>query len=303
MNKERKEQYIRERHETVVLSTNVETIFSLAADIEDKCGRDLCEWNSDEILGFYKYYSTTSIQSLILIHNLLTTYTNWCITNGLVADNQNHYTEIKTPELCQCVDINKLRRLIHTREEILKEIKQIPNYVDQFIILGLFEGIPLSKDCLASVRIQDIKGNTLTLVTGEKRELSNELVNIAHLAAEEEAYTLTGVARGERDFPYLPSEFIIRSYQTRRNSNPKEKTKLIGYYLRKALKYTDLGDEITIKMITEMGRLEMIREMMKQYNATFEEIIRNNEHRRETEKVYGKIQNADTYIGVYGRII
>lgn len=303
MNKERKEQYIKERHEAVVLSSNVETIFSLAADMEDKYGRDLCEWNSDEILGFYKYYSTTSIQSLILINNLLTTYTNWCVVNGLVNDNQNHYMEIKTPELCQCVDINKLKKLIHTREEILQEIKQIPNYVDQFIILGLFEGIPINKDCLASVKLQDIKGNTLTLITGENRKLSNELVNIAHLAAEEETYTLTGVTRGEREFPYLPSEYIIRSYQTRRNSNPKEKTKLIGYYLRKALKYTDLGDEITIKMITEMGRLEMIRRMMKQYGISFEDAIRKSEYRRETEKIYGKIQNADTYIGVYGRII
>ncbi len=295
-NAERKEQFLKERKEKAILSNNVANLFDLSGPTESEFGRDLCEWNSDEILTFYKYYSTPSIQSLIQMHNSLTMYTNWCITNGMVSDNQNHYTEINSAMLCDCVNIPALRKTLFSRDEIESLIRQLPNYADAFLLLALFEGVPAKY--LFELRISDFDGDGhLKLPNGNVIEVSNELLHYAEMGAEEE--TRISVPRGKKEFryEYTDGDHIIRHIK-RNNVRPNDAI-IIGMRMRKAGEYLD-APNITMKSLSESGRMWFIGKMI-QGGMTLEEAV--VDHRPDHEAAYGRIQNSKTYLNVYGKII
>ena len=300
MNEERKAQFISEKEENVIMPTNIKNVFELAAKREEMLGRDLCEWNSEEIIDFYKYYSTSKIQSLVYIHNRLTEYTNWCISNGLVSDNQNHYVEIKTETLCRCVDMRVLKSEIITREELLDRLNILPNYSDRYIFLGLFEGIPIKNDCLINAKPEDISGNVLRLCDGTTRQISPELKNIMFVASEEECYVSMGKFNNELEYMEGAGK-IIRPFKTKRGTQYDMRLAVTSRMRRCSL-YLQLPHTMKAKDIVESGRLHYIKGMMQRYNISFEDCINDKRRRDEHEEIYGKIQNALTYISVYGKV-
>lgn len=295
-NAERKEQFLTERKEKAILSNNIANLFDLSGPTESELGRDLCEWNSDEILTFYKYYSTPSVQSLIQMHNSLTMYTNWCISNGMVTDNQNHYTEINSTMLCDCVNIPALRKTLFSRNEIESLIRQLPNYADAFLLLALFEGVPTK--CLFDLKVSDFdENNNLHLSNGNVIEASYKLKYYAEMGAEED--TRESIPHGKKEFryEYTDGDHIIR--HIKRNNVRQNETIIIGLRMRKAGEYLD-APNITMKSLSESGRMWFIGKMI-QDGMTLEEAV--VDHRPDHEAVYGRIQNAKTYLNIYGKII
>ena len=294
MNEERKRQFLKERRRSAEISTNIDSWFALAAHFEELYGRDICEWTSTEIIRFAKYLSTAKIQTLILFKNSLSFYVDWCIANRLVSDNQNHFAELTTETLCECVDINKLKGFVFSREELLENISQLPNYSDRFIFLGLFEGIPRMD--LARVTLDDLEGNTLHLKEKDL-EISDELASIIQQAAEET--TWTSMRATERVFDCEPGDTLIKKLaREHAQSNPSI---IIGSRFRECLKYMGLSTEISAKNIAESGRIEYIRKLMRENDMEMPDVI--SRFRPELEERYGKIQNLTTYAYTYGRFV
>ena len=295
-NEERKLQFLSEKGSVAILSQNLRKAFEDAEPMETKYNRDLCEWTSEEILGFYKFLSTSYIQTLVQLHNSLESYANWCLVNGLISDNQNHFTEIKSEALCKCVDLNRLENLIITRERLLDEIKHLPNFCDQFIFLGLFEGIPNKNQCLQNVKLSDLNGNELSLCDGTSRIISDELKHIMHQANDEDAYVSMG--KTTMEFPYIYSETIIRQFKAKKGvlQNP---TLIVGGRIRRCAAYLGL-ENLTIKTLMESGRIYYIVKESKKYGINPKEMITNQNYRELHETIYGKIQNHTTYLQTYG---
>lgn len=122
-NEKRKMQFISEKEENAIISKNLSKAFEDAEEMEKRLGKDMCEWTSGEIIDYYKYLSTPYVQTLIQLHNSLTNYTTWCILNGLVKNNQNHYLEIKTEMILNCTDINSLIKTVISRRSYSKRSK------------------------------------------------------------------------------------------------------------------------------------------------------------------------------------
>ena len=296
-NQERKEQFIKERQKQAILSNNIRNLFDLASSTEADIGRDLCEWNSNEILAFYKYYSTPSVQSLIQIHNSLTMYTNWCILNGFVADNQNHFTELNSIMLCDCVNIPALRKTLFSRKEIEDSISHLPNSSDAFLLLGLFEGI--TTKCMFDVKISDIDDNGyLHLVNGKKIKITPLLHHYMELGAEEDTRVSMPNTQKEFQYEYTDGDHVIR--HIKRKSIRQNDVVIIGDRMRKCGQYLD-SPNITMKSIAESGRMWFIGRMMAEQGISLEEaaVVRRSEH----ESIYGDIQNSVTYVNIYGKII
>lgn len=301
MNKQRKETWLDKRKDDAIMSGNVSKAFELAAKIEDAIGCDIAEWNSDEIVSFYKYYATSKIQSLVNLHCQLRQYADWCVENGLVTDNQNHWREIKTETLLRCTDIGKVKSEIVTRDQLLERIKDLPNYSDMFIFLGLFEGIPFKDDCLINANINDLNGNTLALSNGETREISDELKRIMLIASEQDKYISMGKFQSEMDYLPIPGQ-IIRPYNSKKGFSKKLKI-AVTMRIRRCSEYMGLPEPMKIKELQESGRIDYIKKMMNKYNITFQQCIKETRYREEHQKIYGKIQNTVTYLALYGWLV
>ncbi len=295
-NEERKLQFLKERKSEVELSPNTEVWFESMAYFEKEYDRDICEWTSTEIIRYMKYMSTPRIQTLVVFKGLMSMYTDWCITNRLVNDNQNHFAELTTETLCQCIDFTKLRTLILTREELMENIRTLNNYSDQFIYLGLFEGINAQN--LINVGATDLNGNELRLHDGRTITISDELRHIILTAAEEMTWIST--KKLQREYDYIPSDKIIRQINVK---NPQTNMMLLlGGRFRGGLNYMGLPSEISRKDIMESGRLDYIRRIMREKNLSLDDVL-HSDIRNIIETRYGKIQNLTTYINIYGNFI
>lgn len=296
-NAERKLQFLKERKSEVELSPNTEIWFESMEYFEKEYDRDVCEWTSTEIIRYMKYMSTPRIQTLVIFKGSMSIYTDWCITNRLVTDNQNHFAELTTETLCECIDFTKLRSLILTREELLENIRTLNNYSDQFIFLGLFEGINAQN--LINVGVSDLEGNELHLHDGKTITISNDLRHIILIAAEETTWISTKTR--QREYDYIPSDRIIRIIDRK---NPQTNMMLLlGGRFRGALAFMGLPSEISRKDIMESGRLDYIQSIMKEKNMSLHDVIFNGDIRNDVEARYGKIQNCGVYVNIYGKLI
>jgi len=295
-NADRKLQFLKERKSEVELSPNTEIWFESMEYFEKEYDRDICEWTSTEIIRYMKYMSTPRIQTLIILKGSMSIYTDWCITNRLVNDNQNHFAELTTETLCQCIDFTKLRTLILTREELMENIRTLNNYSDRFIFLGLFEGINAQN--LVNVSVSDLDGNELRLHDGRTITISKELCHTILMAAEETTWVSTKIR--QREYDYIPSDKIIRSIDVK---NPQTNMMLlIGGRFRSALKYMGLPSEISRKDIMEGGRLDYIKQIMQKKDLPLDNVLRSD-IRNAIETRYGKIQNLTIYENIYGKFI
>ena len=294
-NKERKEQFLRERKSVAEIANNTESGFKFAEFYENSYGKDLCEWTTIEILGFFKYYGTAKIQSLINLKSSFQIYTNWCLKNGLVPDSQNHYMEITTQDLCRCIDLNKLRRLVVTRDELLSGLHKIPNYSDRFIILGIFEGISTKNHTLAKISFDQVEGNKI-VTPNRTYIISDELFRIICVAEQEKERIVGG---GKPDEPYAESPYIVRP--TVRANAQRNPCILIGSRFRRGLSEMGFSAEITQRDLAESGRLEYLKKKMTETGLSFVDVEKR--FREEHEKMFGTIQNYTVYHATYGSLV
>jgi hypothetical protein len=296
-NEKIKNQFIEEKKRVAVISNNLTDIFNLAQAREERLGRDLCEWTSEEIIDFYKYMGSKSVQTLIVTNNLLTMYCNWCLQNGLVRDNQNHYLEINSVSLTKCVNTGELNDAIITREFLLNKIQLLGNYCDQFLLLALFEGINLKNDRIMKVKTSDLDGNILHLVDGIDVEISDDLQRLMTLANSENVYKGIGNSDKKNEYEYVPNDTVLRPYIYRGNVYD-DAFHIVGQRFRKSIKYINMNT--TIKMLSESGRIDFIKRFAARKGIDPFDVIKIKEYREENEELYGMIQNKKIYLEVYG---
>ena len=137
-----KHQYIiecKERNQN--LEPLMNRLFKYLEMYEEKLGKDASCFSLNEVIECYKYYNTTSLESLMNINSQFKLYTTWCISRNLVNDFQNHFEECTREVLQSCLNSELTKKKIITRGELLDLIEELPNVSDRFIALALFEGI------------------------------------------------------------------------------------------------------------------------------------------------------------------
>ena len=273
-NEERKIRFIKEIEKNLTTSSSyLRTHFRNASSTEITLEKDLCDWSAYEIIEYYKLLTLTSFDSLSHINSVFTRYAEFCLKNGLVKDNQNHYEEITVDILMGCLNKAALDNKIIDRTTILKWIEHLPNPKDQFILLSLFE-FGKSKD------FQDITYAKANNVTGNKLRLLNRTVNISSKMldiindCENETmyYGISGSAK--RKFPLIDNGYIVKSFPNHKEE-PSDYQKGRNVYIscQRMFKYLGVSENMNPNAIVESGKIHMIKEMSKKLNITPEEFI------------------------------
>lgn len=299
-NKDRKEEFLHYRNEDAIISTNVSTAFDQAAFFEEKLGVDICDWNSTQIISFLKYLSTPKIQTLIATVNHLKIYTDWCISNHLSEDYQNHFCEISSKIMCQCIDYNKFEHLIiKNREDLLRDLATLPNYSDRYIFLATYEGIPRAD--IIEGRFDDFDEGNSTLKVGDNvYEISENLCKIIVAASNQNDFTSN--VNQDRIYPYVNDGYILRFARRPHLKGSGNRINLYDRRFRECASYMGWNPQLTIKDLAESGRMDFIRKIMKENNLSAEAAVKAP-WREVHQKKYGKVQNIYTYMETYGKYI
>lgn len=291
-NEERKRSFIRFKQDTTELANNIITCFNDAEIFEEKYEKDLCDWTAPEIVGYLKYINTTKGGTLTVLVNMLRIYTDWCLSNSLVQDHQNHYYEVTQDIIDGCIDTTSLSSAIITREFLLKKLEYVYNAADKFVLLGSFEGIRTMD--FPAIKMSDIKGNSLVLKKRTIR-ISDELAEIAAEANSETVY-MSPIRRLKIDLE--PSDYILKNKADA--DEGKIPTTELSIRFHRLMKYLDMA-AITMKDLRESGRIEFIMQLMRETGESLENVLHTK--RDVIENQYGKVQALSSYMNIYGPII
>ena len=298
-NQEFKQQYLIDNESrNIYLKSNVDLLFRRIAPFEAQLGKDLYDFSVEEILGYYKYLLTPSLESLMVMNNQYKLYVAYAIRKGMVRDNQNHYDEIDMPTLNTCVYVGLATSKIISRKDLLDilESSDVENVSDKVIALALFEGVcgkELRELTLLEPTDIDRKTNIATLESGRKLELSDKLVNWCFESADEYVYYNSLNKMGNKSYQKTDSRVLKRlSNSTVDTIHQRHKT--INRRLDHLIDVTGCN-AFAVSALKESGRLEMIRELCKS-GMTLEQALKD----KDMTYRYGIITSVKRYILKYG---
>ena len=297
-NSELKIQYIKEKSQEVIIPNNyLECQFNKTSKMEEELDKDLSNFTVYEIVEYYKLLNISSFDTLFVMNSQFSMYAQWCLQKSLVKDNQNHFLEMTLEHLKDCLNKALVDMKIVTREMILNWIDDLPNPKDQFVLLGLFEGLKGKDFCeLSKLRPENIKGNIAILCTGREIHLSNKLLKIiSDCVIEDKYYSISG--NGTKVMPLLDKGFVIKDYPNARvDVSDFQAGRKIYNSITRILNYFDVGSFMTANSVFESGKIQMIKERAKELNISCKDYIYSN-YIEEVEKRYNsKIVRSIFYL-------
>ena len=146
------------------------------------------------------------------------------------------------------------------KSTILNWVNQLQNPRDQFILLGLFEGIKGNDYCeLAKLRPEDVNGNTLKLCTGRTFKASDKLISIIEECIEEKIYySLSG--EGKKTMPLIDRGYVVKDYpNTKDDVSDYQRGRQLYNSIQRIMSFIGVYPKVNSKQIVESGKLDMIK--------------------------------------------
>lgn len=298
-NEELKKRYLQERAKTLAITTDyIDVQFRKTSEYEYELGKDLSNWTFYDIVEYYKLINMTSFEALICMNSTLSLYTQFCLENNLVRDNQNHYLECTKNVLLGCLNKAIIDKKVVDRETILGWVDELPNPKDQFVLLSLFE-YGKSKDFkdIVNAKPEDLDGNKLKL-TDRYVTISNKLQNIIEKCVDEKVYySISG--KGVKTMPLVDHGYIVKSYPNQNvYLSDFQKGRNIYITCQRIFSYLGIGEWMSPNSISESGKLYMIKENAKELNISPAQYV-YSEHIKDVEAQFGCSITKSVYVKKY----
>ena len=177
--------YLRSR---VIKETALRAVFVFTEEFENEANKDISTFTKEEILAILKakrYRSVYSIQNIII---LLKHYTEYVKKTGQEVIKCNYYKDITKEDMQNCLDTDKIKSLLLTREDINEIQNNMLNDTDRAILECLFCGIAGQQlDNLTNLNIKSInqKNKQLRLNDGNIISIDQKLYNLLLKAFDE----------------------------------------------------------------------------------------------------------------------
>lgn len=302
-NEELKKRYLAEKEEILSVPSNyIDVQFRKSSETEYELDKDVSNWTVYEIIEYYKLLNMTSFESLLCLNSILSQYTQFCLQNNLVKDNQNHFLECNKEILSGCINKAVFDKKIVTKEIVLKWVEELPNSKDQFVLLGLFE-FGKSKDYKDFVyaKSENMKEEQLELLD-RTVSISNKLKDIILNCKVENTYYSTS-GRGIKIMPLVDYGYIIKSYPNQNmDLSDFQKGRNIYIACQRMFDYLGIKQWMSPNDISESGKLYMIKERARELNMTPIQYIYSN-HIQEVENQFGCSVVRSVYVKKYGEYL
>lgn len=303
-NQQQKEKYINSNlnRNQFLNKTNFNT-FVRVSKVEEALGKDACNFETDEIISWYKSLLTSSLESLMSNNSQLKIYTDWCVQNGYTRDYQNHYSEITTEMLNDCLNEELVNKSILTRKELLYIIrKEVPdNPADCFLLLALFEGIcgkEMSDLSMLEYKDFDFNKKSVHLYSGKTIKVSNELLHYAKETQETDEYYPYGSDRSFYFKSKNEDKRLLRSlYNATSTDDLTALRKRLYNKLIRMRNYTNIA-AISQKSLINSGRIDYINKEMSK-GMEFEVVIELEDYKAK----YGELIAKRRWLLQYAKFI
>ena len=299
-NEELKKRYLNEKEKSLTITSNyIDVQFRKASETEYELNKDVSNWTTYEIIEYYKLLNLTSFESLLCLNSILSQYTQFCLENSLVRDNQNHYLEC-TELLSGCLNKAILDKKIVDRNTVLKWVDELPNPKDQFILLSLFE-YGKSKDFKDIVNAKQTylnEENKILELEDRKVQVSTKLISIINdCQSEDTYYSISG--KGVKKMPLIDYGFIIKSYPNQNmDLSDFQKGRNVYIACQRIFDYLGVGQWMSPNAIAESGKLHMLKERAKELNMSSTQYV-YSKYIQEVEKQYGCNITRSVYVKKY----
>lgn len=302
-NEDLKKRYLSEKEMTLSIPANyIDVQFRKSSETEYELDKDVSNWTIYEIVEYYKLLNMTSFESLMCLNSILSQYTQFCLENSLVRDNQNHFLECTKDVISSCLNKAIFDKKIVVRETVLKWVEELPNPKDQFVMLSLFE-FGKSKDYkdLVNAKEENIKKNTLKL-SDRTVKISDKLVGvIENCKTEDVYYSISG--KGVKTMPLVDYGYIIKSYPNQNmDLSDFQKGRNIYIACQRMFDYLGIKQWMSPNDIVESGKLYMIKERAKELNITPMQYV-YSDYIKEVEKQFGCSIVRSVYAKKYGEYL
>lgn len=281
-NKEHKERFMAERENREYL----ECQFKKVSFMEFELNKDVSNFTFYEILEYYKLLNSCSVGYLRVLNSQFSLYTQWCLQQNLVNDSQNHYLEVRTEDYDNCINKALMNLKIIPKNVMLNWVSELQNPRDQFILLGLFEGIKGKDFCeLGNLRPEDVNGNILKLCTGRKVVISNRLKDIIEHCIVETMYYGMKTKDSDRKFPLVDRGYVIKDYpNTKDDTSDFQRGRQIYNSIQRIMQYIGIYPNVSANQIFESGKLDMIQTRAKELKISCVDYIRSEKISEVEEK-------------------
>ena len=276
----------------------IDLLFRRISETEYRLGKDLYDFTTAEILGYYKYLNITSLESLMIMNNQYKLYTAYALKEGLVRDNQNHYAEIDNRILFECLNTVRAESKIITREKLIEILNSsdVENVSDKVMALAIFEGIggkEMTELTLMEPQDINVQKRTIKLYGGRELSISPQLMDWCLESANE--YEFYNSMNTKHNKKYLETDTrIIKRLSNSTVDTDHQRHKTINRRLDHLISCTNCN-AFTIASLKESGRLDMIKSL-RALGKPLTEVLKN----KDMLYRYGKIYNWKRYCLKYG---
>ena len=266
-----------------------ERVFEKTEWFEEKYGKDLYSFTTNEIIEFYKFLSLNSLSSLNVYNSNLIRYGNWALLNNMIFDGQNHFTELDNELLNTCIDKASIEQSIISYEKLCELTNQFSYQRDKYIIYALFEGIK-GKEYTEIINLTASNINTIehtaTLCSGRTIPISDRFVSICQLALKEDEYSIYDRRGYEKKYHLISYE--DRIYKEFPNSRGIKTSQAVYRNIKRAIGYLGLSKNITANSIMTSGMIYYFNKKAKELEINTIELLNNLEYKNERDIIFDK---------------
>lgn len=274
-NDQLKQRYLRYKSNECLALDHIETAFRKTADFERQLDKDASCWTANEIIEFYKMCNSVNSTSLYNLNSILSLYTQFCLLNTLVPDNQNHFLEVTYELIDRCVNKAASNRLIIPEETIYNWLKLLPNARDKYIILASYE-IGISKDYhdIVYARPQDVdREHNIIHLDNRDAHISDKLIAVID-GCLEETECIPISRRAQRQLKLIDSGYILKEYyNTSGDISDFRKGRNIYAHFKRIINYLGEYEKINLNNVATSGMIHYLRRRLTEENLTLEQFL------------------------------
>lgn len=276
-NEERKKEF--QSHKMDMATYNDYYIFNAfgkTEKFEKELNRDACNFSTSEIKDMYKRLNFNYYNTILMFNSLMVSYTDWCFKKGYVTDSQNHYTEFDSETLSELVNKYVLTSRVVSRETVINWCSILPNYVDKFLVLGIFEGIA-GDNYIEITEIKntdiDVKNSKINIYGRGWLEFSNELCEYARESCD----VFTYESLHDNKFTKVNLENTPNAFKSRDNTkivpNQFRKGRRVYTRLKRIFVYLGIGDCFRAKDLANSGIIDYINKKATEAGVSGKEYL------------------------------
>ncbi len=293
MNEERKQRYLKWADRRV--SDQKARFFEKMAQYEDSVfQKDACEWSKEQLIVFLKQLDLWSVYTLYNVYRIYASYCRWCMGEGL----SDQAVSLDNSDIAECVAIDKYKRYMISRNQIESWVHALPNPCDSFMLLAFYEGLRGENNCeVIDLNIADINGTEIYIKSRDKTmSFSSDLISYA----EQSESSTTYISQNNKLFYFCPRPgYVLKTVARGDNDfDPKLMVRVIARRMKK-LGEDKMLEDISPVMLSEAGRFQLIKELLKEHSL-------NDLFGRERllhEDRFGEINNRALIKEVYIRLL